>query len=65
MNHKLDALLEGQQSMASVPGDIAELKTDVQDVRARLTNVEFAITDLSQQDRQLDKRVGKLEKTAA
>lgn len=55
MDHKLDALLEGQQSLAQVPGDPAQLKdgmtvvkADIKTIKAVITNHEGRITRLEQ-----------------
>ena len=59
MNHKLDALLEGQQSMARVPGQIEEIDTRLRDVEIDVKAIKAVVTNHH------DKRITKLEKTAA
>lgn len=64
INHKFDAILEGQQSLIPISRDVAQLKTDMREVKTRLTTIEFAVTDLSKQHCKIENRVTKLERTA-
>jgi uncharacterized coiled-coil protein SlyX len=58
MNHKLDAILEGQQSMARVPEQIEKIDTRLRDVEIDVKAIKAVVTNH-------DKRITKLEKTAA
>ena len=58
MNRKLDAILESQQSMASVPGDIAILKDDMIVVKGDIKTIKAVVTNH-------EKRITKFEKTTA
>lgn len=58
MNHKLDALLEGQQAMGGVPRQIEEIDT-------RLRNVEIDVKAIKAVVTNHEKRITTLEKTAA
>ena len=58
INHKFDAIMEGQQAMASVPDDIAQLKNDMFDVK----NDMRAITAVAKDH---DKRLVGLETARA
>jgi hypothetical protein len=44
---QLTAILEGQAPMASVPGDIAVLKSDMAEVKADIRTIKTVITDQS------------------
>lgn len=61
MDYKSDVILEYLAPLASVPSDVAQLKTDINEVKTRLTTIEFAVTDLSKQRGQIENRVTKLE----
>ena len=56
IDHKLQAILEGQGAMASVPGDIARLKTDMVEVKLDIKTIKAAIKDQSSQYNRLAKR---------
>jgi hypothetical protein len=58
INHKLDAILEGQEAMGYVPRDIDQLKTDMSEVRIDIKAIKAVMTNH-------DQRITKLEKTAA
>ena len=58
INHKLDAILEVQQAMWSVPGDIATLKSDMIVVKGDIKVIKAVVTNH-------DKRITKLEKSSA
>jgi predicted nucleic acid-binding Zn-ribbon protein len=60
---KVKAIHEYVAPLESLPGDVAQLKEDMSDVKGRLANVEFAVTDLAKDMRQLNKRVTGLEGT--
>lgn len=71
INHKLDAILEGQGAAASVPGDISTMKSDIKDIKEDIKTVKAAIkglsTDDKAQDDQLDDhelRITAIEQTA-
>jgi hypothetical protein len=54
MNHKLDAILEGQQAMGSVPGDIAQLKDDVIVVKGDVKAIKAVVTNHEQRINRLE-----------
>lgn len=56
MNRKLDALLERQQAMGSVPGNIAQLKDDMIEVRGDIKVIKAVVSNH-------EKRLTKLEKS--
>ncbi len=58
IDHKLDAILEGQAAMASVPGDIAQLKMDMTTVQGDIKIIKAVVTNH-------DERITKLEKSTA
>jgi hypothetical protein len=43
--HELKAIREGYESLASVPGDIAQLKSDMIDVKSELRAIKAVITN--------------------
>jgi len=45
MDGKLDVILEYLDGLATVPLCVTELKTDMRDVKTRLTSIEIAVTD--------------------
>lgn len=45
MNGKLDAILEGQEAMGHIPGDIAQLKEDMFDVKNEIKGMKAAMQD--------------------
>ncbi len=53
---EVKAIHESVAPLASVPGDVAQLKSDMTDVKGRLTNVEFAVKDMSKDLRRLSGR---------
>ncbi len=57
IHHKLGVIVEYLAPLASLPGDVAQLKSDMSGVKGRLTNVEFAVKDLSGQVAGLSKEV--------
>jgi peptidoglycan hydrolase CwlO-like protein len=48
INHKLDAIMEGQQAMASLPGDVAQLKEDMSDVKNDLEAIKAVAREHSE-----------------
>jgi hypothetical protein len=56
--HELKAIREGQQAMASVPGDIAQLKDDMFEVKTDIRAIKAVVTNH-------EGRITKLEKAAA
>jgi hypothetical protein len=58
INHKLEAILEGQQAMGTVPGDIAQLKDDMIVVRGDIKVIKAVVTNH-------ERRITKLEKAPA
>lgn len=65
INHKFDALMEGQQAMASVPGDIAQLKSDMFDVKNDIAAIKAVAKDHEKMIKNHDKRLIRLESAAA
>ncbi|MEK7594227.1 MAG: hypothetical protein AAB436_01150 [Patescibacteria group bacterium] len=61
INHKIDAVLEGQQAMATIPGDVAQLKSDMFEVKYRLDSIEAVLTVHSSQINDLGDRMSGLE----
>ena len=58
MNHKLDAILEGQAAMGGVPGDITQLKDDMFEVKGDIKAIKAIVINH-------EGRVTKLEKATA
>jgi septal ring factor EnvC (AmiA/AmiB activator) len=76
INHQLKTVLEGQAAMASVPGDISEIKDRLTTVQDDVKAIKAAVTDQSkestgihsQQEAQFrnhDQRISHLEERAA
>ncbi|MCA1703947.1 MAG: hypothetical protein LC808_12045, partial [Actinobacteria bacterium] len=65
IQHKLAAILEGQQSLAHVPRELAELRADVADVKTNVKAIKAAIAVQSADTKDLKSRVATLEKAAA
>ncbi|HTB48655.1 MAG TPA: hypothetical protein VK712_01085 [Verrucomicrobiae bacterium] len=63
IDHKLQAILEGQAAMASMPSDIAGLKIDMAEVKLDIKVIQAAVKDQSKQHNRLVGRVTKLEQT--
>lgn len=61
INHKFDAILEGQAAMAHVPGDVAQLKADMFEVKADVKTIKAVITSHSSQLDDHEDRITKLE----
>lgn len=64
MNHKLDAILEGQQAMAHVPGKLESIDQRLSNVEADTHVIKLAVKAQTQDHRQLKKRVTRLEQAA-
>ncbi len=58
MNHKLDAILDGQQAMGGVPRQIEEIDTRLRGVAIDVKAIKAVVTNHEQ-------RITKLEETAA
>jgi len=50
INHQLKAVLEGQAAMASVPGDISEIKDRLTSVEGDVKAIKAAVTDQSKEN---------------
>lgn len=65
INHKFDAIMEGQAAMASVPGDIAQLKSDMIEVKTDIKTMKAVLTGHSSQLNDHETRITTLEQQAA
>ena len=64
IDDQLKGIAEGQAAMASVPGDINEIKDRLTSVESRLTTIEAAVTDQGHQVRDHEVRITHLEQAA-
>lgn len=64
IDHQLKAVLEGQEAMASVPGDIAALKDDLAEVKGDIKAIKAAVTDHSTELSDHEIRITSLEQAA-
>ena len=65
IQHKLAAILEGQQSLDHVPRELTELRADMADVKTDVKAIKAAVTDQGADMKDLKSRVATLEKAAA
>ena len=61
INDKFQAILEGYQSLASVPVNIQELKTDMTIVKSELVAIKSVVGETAAKVDDHEVRIGKLE----
>lgn len=62
---QLQAVLEGQVSLAGVPQAIADLQTDMNDVKADIKVIKAVVTDQTYELKNQEHRLTRLERRAA
>ncbi len=65
INHKFDAIMEGQQAMAHLPQKVDQIDDRLQRVESDVTVIKRAVTYQGKDHGALEKRVTKLEGAAA
>ena len=64
VNHKFDAILEGQAALASLPADVAQLKADMIEVKADVRTIKAVVISHSSQLENHEQRITRLEQSA-
>ncbi len=64
INHKFDAILEGQTAMAHVPGQLHEIDTRLKNVESDVKIIKTAATDQSRRLDNHEQRITRLEQSA-
>jgi hypothetical protein len=62
IDHKLSAVLEGQDAMAHLPGAVTKLQEDMTEVKADIKTVIAVVTDHSRQLTNHEVRITGLER---
>lgn len=57
INHKFDAIMEGQQAMAHLPKKVDQIDDRLQRVESDVTVIKLAVKDQSKDHKDLVKRV--------